>query len=224
MSKLIGSDLSGYYRIHAPIYDLTRLWFLFGRERLLQLLQQRWEEVGAHAPRILEIGCGTGRNLRRLQQHFPTARLVGVDLAEAMLEQAEEALDARVQSCATPGLPGLQLVHGGLGEVDLGGSFDIVVASYMLTMTGEAQGRCVAAARELVRPGGLLAVVDFHATPVPLFARWMAKNHVSFDPTLVDALGQGLDPLVAEQHRAYGGLWQYFLSIGQRPRASTAPA
>ena len=31
MSKLIGSDLSGYYRIHAPIYDLTRFWFLFGR-------------------------------------------------------------------------------------------------------------------------------------------------------------------------------------------------
>ncbi len=218
MSKLIGSDLPGYYRIHAPIYDLTRAWFLFGRERILAQLARQWPTCAQYAPRILEIGCGTGRNLRRLQHHFPSARLVGIDLAEAMLEQAEDALGARVQQRATPGLPGLQLVHGALGEADLGGSFDIVLASYMLTMTGAAQSRCVAAARELVVPGGLLAAVDFHATPIPLYARWMARNHVHFDPGLRQRLGADFNPLCSERHSAYGGLWQYFLSIDQRPR------
>lgn len=217
MSRPIGTDLPGYYRLHAPIYDLTRVWFLFGRERILRLLQQHWQAQASHAPRILEVGCGTGRNLRRLQTLFPTARLVGIDLAEAMLEQAEEALDARVQNRATAGLPGMQLVHGGLGEADLGGPFDIVLASYMLTMTGDAQAACLAAARELVVPGGLLGVVDFHATPVPLYARWMARNHVHFDPTLRQRLGADFSPLCSERKAAYGGLWEYFLSIDRRP-------
>ena len=37
--------------------------------------------VAAKAPQILEIGCGPGHNLARLRQHFPSARLIGLDLS-----------------------------------------------------------------------------------------------------------------------------------------------
>jgi ubiquinone/menaquinone biosynthesis C-methylase UbiE len=39
---------------------------------------------------ILDIGCGTGRLLRRLHARWPDARLVGIDLAEGMLAQARQ--------------------------------------------------------------------------------------------------------------------------------------
>jgi ubiquinone/menaquinone biosynthesis C-methylase UbiE len=37
---------------------------------------------------ILDIGCGTGRLLRRMQSRWPSARLTGVDLAEGMVARA----------------------------------------------------------------------------------------------------------------------------------------
>jgi SAM-dependent methyltransferase len=38
--------------------------------------------------RILDVGTGTGAGALRLAQRFPAAQVVGVDLSDAMLEQA----------------------------------------------------------------------------------------------------------------------------------------
>jgi ubiquinone/menaquinone biosynthesis C-methylase UbiE len=37
---------------------------------------------------ILDVGCGTGRLLRKAKEHWPDARLIGVDPAEGMIQQA----------------------------------------------------------------------------------------------------------------------------------------
>lgn len=203
MSAPIGGDLGGYYRLHAPIYDLTRPAFLFGRRRLVADLARIARERGLRSPSILEIGCGTGSNLALLAREFPHSRLVGVDLAAPMLALARRRLDGRAT-----------LVHGALGQVRLDGPFDLVVASYMLSMTGDAQDRCIAAARAELAPGGLLGVVDFLSTPIPAFARWMALNHVRFDPTLPQRLGASGAPLQNLSHRAYAGAWRWFSWIG----------
>lgn len=203
MSAPIGGDLGGYYRLHAPIYDLTRPAFLFGRRRLVADLARIARERGLRSPSILEIGCGTGSNLALLAREFPRSRLVGADLAAPMLDLARRRLGERAE-----------LVHGALGQVRLDGPFDLVVASYMLSMTGEAQDRCIAAARAELAPGGLFGVVDFLATPLPAFARWMALNHVRFDSTLPQRLAVDTAPLQSVSHRAYAGAWRWFSWIG----------
>jgi ubiquinone/menaquinone biosynthesis C-methylase UbiE len=43
-------------------------------------------EIAPHA--ILDIGCGTGRLLRKLAARFPAASLIGVDPAEGMIAEA----------------------------------------------------------------------------------------------------------------------------------------
>ncbi len=202
MSAPIGGDLGGYYRLHAPIYDLTRPAFLFGRRQLVADLARIARKRGLQEPRILEIGCGTGSNLALLARHFPQSQLTGVDLATPMLEVAQRRLAGRAE-----------LVHGALGSVSLGGPFDLVIASYMLSMTGDAQQRCILAARAELAPGGLLGVVDFLSTPVPAFARWMALNHVRFDPGLPARLGA--TPLTFASVRAYAGAWRWFSWIGE---------
>ena len=48
-------------------------------------------EAARHAPepeRLLDVGCGTGRLLRRASALFPTTVLVGIDPAERMLARA----------------------------------------------------------------------------------------------------------------------------------------
>lgn len=79
--------LERYYQWQAPIYDLTRWAFLFGRAALLRRLA-----AGPAPEHLLEVGCGTGHNLARLARLFPTARLTGVDLSDAMLARAERRL------------------------------------------------------------------------------------------------------------------------------------
>ena len=45
---------------------------------------------------VLDIGCGTGRLLRRLHQRWPSSALTGVDLAEGMVAQARRLTPAAV--------------------------------------------------------------------------------------------------------------------------------
>ncbi len=72
-----------YYRLHAPVYDLTRWTFLFGRSAMLRRVASE-----GLAERILEVGCGTGRNLAKLGRLFPRAHITGIDLSSSMLERA----------------------------------------------------------------------------------------------------------------------------------------
>ena len=80
-------SIERYYRCHAKIYDLTRWSFLRGRETLMERLAAR-----LHPRRILEVGCGTGKNLLHLGRRFPKAQLWGLDLSPHMLAQAQEKL------------------------------------------------------------------------------------------------------------------------------------
>ena len=40
--------------------------------------------------KVLEVGCGTGRNLRRVEAVGPTGEVFGVDCCDAMLTKARE--------------------------------------------------------------------------------------------------------------------------------------
>jgi S-adenosylmethionine-diacylgycerolhomoserine-N-methlytransferase len=42
---------------------------------------------------VLEIGCGTGRNLIALAEIYPSAQLYGIDISSEMLETAKRAAD-----------------------------------------------------------------------------------------------------------------------------------
>lgn len=207
----IGGDLAGYYRLHAPLYDWTRPLFLFGRRRLLRELVGRWRAMQpARAPRVLEIGCGTGSNLAWLRGQLPRAQCVGIDLAPAMLDRARQRLGADVLLLKHP------LGQGSPVPAALSEGFDLVVLSYVLSMTGDAREAVIAEACRLLRPGGLLGAVDFWSTPWPAFASWMARNHVRFDPAPAEALTAHLRPQLEDVRRAFGGVWRYGLWVGRR--------
>jgi S-adenosylmethionine-diacylgycerolhomoserine-N-methlytransferase len=199
-----------YYRFHSKIYDATRWSFLFGRGALVK------EIVVRRAPvHILEVGCGTGRNLTNLAHQFPQARLAGLDVSEAMLAVARKRLGALVGR--------VNLVHAAydrpLHPTRLSASpdpFDLVVFSYSLTMINPGWDRAIEAAYDDLAPGGLIGVVDFHDSPVALFQRWMGLNHVRMDGQLLPKLRERFEPCLARTRPAYGGLWRYLLFIGKK--------
>src|ERR1700721_4044849 len=70
------------YRRQRYIYDLSRKFYLLGRDEAISRLHP------APGDKVLEIGCGTGRNLIKLAQTYPEARLFGVDVSREMLATA----------------------------------------------------------------------------------------------------------------------------------------
>src|SRR6201986_4433829 len=103
MNALVDADASGamdrMYRRQRHIYDLTRKFYLLGRDELIDGLRP---PPGAA---VLEIACGTGRNLIRAARLYPKARFFGLDVSEAMLQTARQniaaaGLSGRIQLAA----------------------------------------------------------------------------------------------------------------------------
>lgn len=172
-----GQLMDGVYRYQRHIYDLTRKYYLLGRDGLIADL-----DVPAGGA-VLEIGCGTGRNLIAVGKAWPQARLYGVDISEAMLETARA-------SVAKAGMGGrVALAQGdacGFDAQALFGraTFERVFISYALSMIPEWEMALAQAAR-CVAPGGRLEIVDFgqqEALPGvwkrALFG-WLDRFHVS---------------------------------------------
>ena len=82
MTQTLGADSTAakmdvIYRRQRFIYDATRRYYLFGRDRLIGDLR------ASGAVTVLEIGCGTARNLTLAARHYPEARLYGLDVGNA---------------------------------------------------------------------------------------------------------------------------------------------
>jgi S-adenosylmethionine-diacylgycerolhomoserine-N-methlytransferase len=197
--------IEGYYRLHAGIYDATRWSFLFGRDAIL-----RHAAVAQPAPtRILEVGCGTGRNLVALARIFPRAFITGVDLSGEML-----AIARRKTAAYAPRVRLLQRAYD--APVAAARGHQLVLCSYALTMFNPGFEGAIAAAHRDLAPGGHLAVVDFHATRRRWFARWMGVNHVRMDGQLRPLLHEKFSPVTDRVQSAYGGLWEYLLFVGRK--------
>ncbi len=210
--------LRAYYRFHAHIYDATRWSFLFGRRAMVRLAARAvnptttWEGAppgtSGRTPRVLEVGCGTGRNLLALAAALPAAHITGVDLCAPMLEKARKAvrgLGARIE-----------LRHQAY-DADLfpAAGFDLVLFSYALTMFNPGFERALDAARQHLTPDGRLAVVDCHDSPLPLFTSWMRANHVRMDGQILPAIETRFAREHVTIHRAYGGVWRYVLCLAR---------
>jgi S-adenosylmethionine-diacylgycerolhomoserine-N-methlytransferase len=164
------------YRRQRHIYDLTRRFFLLGRNRLIADL------APGPGDAVLEIGCGTGRNLILAARRYPQAQFFGIDVSTHMLTSAIEAieragLESRVRVAhadATAFHP--RLVFGKQ-------RFERIMISYSLSMIPGWQG-VLDVALSLLAKGGRLAIVDFGrqerlpATFRALLRAWLALFHV----------------------------------------------
>ena len=165
------------YRRQHHIYDLTRKYYLLGRDQLITGLRPNSGDA------VLEIGCGTGRNLTIAAKHYPAARFFGVDVSTVMLTRA-------VDSLGRAGLSNrARVAHGDAASFDperLFGrkAFDRIFISYSVSMIPDWNG-AIDRAVALLAPGGELHIVDFGGqSRLPPFFRtalrhWLKAFHVT---------------------------------------------
>lgn len=178
--------MDGVYRHQRHVYDLTRKYYLLGRDRLIAELKP------PSGGGVLELGCGTGRNLIAAARRYPDVRFYGLDISRQMLETAKKNISKAGLSDR------ITLIEGdasspaateGLGVP----AFDRVFYSYTLSMI-PVWREALAAGLAQLKEDGRIHVVDFgQQTGLPgwfrtlLFA-WLRSFHVSPRPSLRDEL------------------------------------
>lgn len=197
------AKVENYYRFHSHIYDATRWSFLFGRKAIFDFIPDLPLQ-----PRILEIGCGTGQNIELMEYYFPDAQILGIDLSDEMLTKARE----KTQDSDTVDFQKKEYGQGEFYEE----SFDLILLSYSLTMTGNQIENVLVQISQDLKPGGYIAVVDFHTSPFKWFRKWMGVNHVDLTGSVYPLLQKYFNPIKTEVNPAYWGLWSYFLFVGQQ--------
>lgn len=180
------TQMDAIYRTQRHFYDLSRKYYLLGRDRMI---------AGLGVPvrgSVLEVGCGTGRNLIAAARAWPQARLHGFDISAAMLRTAAGAI-------RRAGLGRrIMLAQGdatGFDPRTLFGvkRFDRIMFSYTLSMIPGWRQALVAAA-DALGERGQIHIVDFgQQEGMPrwwramLFA-WLARFGVTPRADLRDAL------------------------------------
>jgi S-adenosylmethionine-diacylgycerolhomoserine-N-methlytransferase len=189
--------MDSVYRRQRYIYDFTRKYYLLGRDTLIRELALQPGQS------LVEIGCGTARNLIAIARRYPGARLYGLDASAEMLKTARQQL-------AKAGLEDRVVLIQGLAE-DLAPeafgqqTFDHALFSYSLSMIPGWQEAIFAAAKA-ISPQGLIHIVDFgDLKTMPgrgLLRRWLSLFHVTPREELLEALelevgktGKGLNVL-----------------------------
>lgn len=146
--------MDSVYRYTRHVYDASRKYFLLGRDRMISNIPVMPNQT------IVEVGCGTARNLKRIAQLQPDARLAGLDASQAMLETARKNLDQA-------GLNDVPLIHAYADQLDPKAhlpadrqAVDHLVYSYCLTMIPPWR-ESLEHGWSLLPIGGTLNIVDF---------------------------------------------------------------
>jgi demethylmenaquinone methyltransferase/2-methoxy-6-polyprenyl-1,4-benzoquinol methylase len=147
-------EVIGVYRRRARLYDLTaNLYYLIGfrewsyRKRAIRALRL---QPGAS---VVEIGCGTGLNFGLLQRAVgPSGRIIGVDLTDAMLAQAERRI-------LREGWTNVELVHADATEYVFPTGVGGILATFALSLVPES-ALIVEHGCQALAPGGSWVVLD----------------------------------------------------------------
>ena len=194
------------YRHQRYVYNFTRKYFLLGRDRMIA------DMAAPEDARILEIGCGTGRNLIVAARKYPGASCFGIDISTEMLNSAIRAI-TRAGLAAR-----VHVAHADATQFDPGllfgiEQFDRIFISYSLSMIPQWQS-VVSAAMSHLAPNGELRIIDFggqERLPVAfrrLLWRWLGAFHVAprddLEATLqARAAASGATMTFARPYRGY---------------------
>ncbi len=180
-------NMDRMYRHQRYFYDLTRKYYLLGRDRLLLR-----EMKIADGENVLEIGCGTARNLIVLAKKHGGAHFFGLDASSEMLKTAQRKVDSKH-------LENISLKTALADEFrfdetfGLTNKFDACFFSYAVSIIPPWK-ESIENALENLKAGKSLYIVDFYdqkSLPVwfqKTLQSWLKQFHVKYPKELIPFL------------------------------------
>jgi demethylmenaquinone methyltransferase/2-methoxy-6-polyprenyl-1,4-benzoquinol methylase len=191
----IKQELVELYRRRAGNYDFTaNLYYLLGyraynsRRRAINALQLRPGDT------VVELCCGTGINFPLLQEKVgPEGRIIGVDLTDAMIEQARK-------KTARHGWRNVELIQSDVARYDIPQGVNGIFSSFALALCPEFD-RVVKNAYNALAPGGRF--VELGLTRPRARLRWL-------EPLFMAAIRPFGDPETYIDRRIWESVEKHF--------------
>lgn len=194
---MIPKKIDSYYKFHSGFYNLTRWAFLFGRNSLKKSFPRLPEKST-----ILDLGCGTGKQLQALVDTYPRASIIGIDRSSEMLNKIPTKTVTR-----------LKLRNEVYSKKSFPPRiFDLILASYSITMVDDIE-ETLCDIQYHLKDDGILLVVDFDSSPFQWFRTWMKKNHVKMEPSVFTLLKKIFPNSKIIAKKGYFGLYTYSFFI-----------
>lgn len=174
------------YRHQRYFYDLTRKYYLLGRDKLIAQMNVKSGE------NILEIGCGTARNLIILAKKHANANFFGLDASSEMLKTSQEKVGAQK-------LENVQLQVALADDFNyqktfgLNEPFDTMYFSYSISMIPTWR-ESIENALDNLKSGRSFYIVDFYdQASLPkwfqkILQSWLKQFHVKYPKELLPHL------------------------------------
>ncbi|MBU0465693.1 MAG: class I SAM-dependent methyltransferase [Proteobacteria bacterium] len=160
--------------------------------------------------RVLEVGCGTGTNLKLYQQ--AGCEVYGIDLSPSMVKVASKKLGEQAD-----------IKLGDASQMPYSdGYFDLVIAMLTLhEMPNSIRPPVMDEMARVMKQDGRLLLVDFHPGPIRFPKGWLSKINILFFERIAGRehfrnyrdfiAGKGLPPLIetnnlyVEKKKVVGG-------------------
>lgn len=177
-------QMDGIYSFQRHIYDVSRKHYLLGRDRLISDLAP--PDNGT----VLELGCGTGRNLIIAANHHKNANFFGLDISGEMLKNAGKLIKKHNMSDRLTVQQG-DATNFSSTELFSVEKFDRIYISYSLSMIPNWKDTLQQAFAYLSDKGSI-HIVDFgQQTGMPklfkfVLMNWLKRFHVTPRTELFD--------------------------------------
>ena len=150
-------EVTEAYRRRAGTYDVgVRLFDIFA---LFGFNLSKWRRQAVSAlglkpgDTVVDIGCGTGLNFPLLHRAVSSqGKIIGVDLSDAMLAQARQAIIANQWA-------NVELVCVDAAQFEFPAHVDAVLSTYTLILVPDC-ARTISNACQALVPGGRIVVLD----------------------------------------------------------------
>jgi S-adenosylmethionine-diacylgycerolhomoserine-N-methlytransferase len=193
-AKITGEDLQdrldSFYDNQADLYDSYRFRMLHGRPKFLRGAARHVQPAeGKKGIVWVDLACGTGANTENFAESLKDGSIEKVYLVDLCRPLCEVARRERGEKY---GLDKVHVVHGDVTDENLeglppAGTVDLVTISYSMVMIPDWK-KCIANAKRLLRPGGVMGVADFTVAPdqsdlsKKFWISTFEKDHVFLSP------------------------------------------
>jgi ubiquinone/menaquinone biosynthesis C-methylase UbiE len=193
-----------YYEFQSKFYDITRGFILFGRKKLLKIVFNhihQSQNSKYKIQNILDIACGTGYFMNKINKKYPEINITGIDLSREMLSKITQKQN-------------IKLINSDFSRFDFEESkFDFIILSYALTISGNNPDEILEKAKSLLNKNGIIMVVDFYRI-FNFYEDFMSRNNILCHKNIEELLNYYFTKKYFSKKWATPYPWLYYFYIG----------